>query len=71
MYYSIDRFEEKLAILIDDNGNTKDVPRRDLPTHARQGDILILKNGCWVVDECETTRRRDYVLDLQQRLIDE
>ncbi len=70
MYFSIDRFEKKLAVIVDDSGNTKDIPRRDLPKNAKQGDILILKNDRWVVDECETKRRRDYVLDLQQRLID-
>lgn len=41
MYYSLDRFEEELAVLEDDDEHTLTIPRILLPEGARPGDVLI------------------------------
>ena len=69
MYYSIDRFEGTLAVLQDDDGNCMDVPRASLPADARQGDVLMQRDGTWLPAPDETARRRQHVLSLQQRLL--
>ncbi len=53
--YTLDRFEGNFAIL--ENRNTKkmtDIPISDIPTNAKEGDILRLSNGSYVVDNEET-----------------
>ena len=37
MYYSLDRFEEELAVLEDDDEHTLTIPRILLPEGARPG----------------------------------
>lgn len=69
MFYSIDRFEENTAVLLNDNGVPIDVERTVLPADVAQGDIVVLKDGKWVKDLDETAKRRDYILKLQQKLI--
>ena len=45
MFYAIDRFEEELAVLVDDEENTSTVERALLPEEAVQGDVLTLEEG--------------------------
>ena len=69
MYYSIDRFEDDIAVLQDDGGNSRDVPRSLLPGGSKQGDILIFEDGGWLHDPDETARRKERVKRLQERLL--
>ena len=72
MYYSLDRFEDNgIAVLLDDNGNKREVPLGELPGGIKQGDILTFVDDRFVVDSSETDRRREYVLRLQQSLTEE
>ena len=41
MFWTIDRFEEDFAVLMDDNGVCRSVPRDRLPEQVRQGDLDI------------------------------
>lgn len=43
MFWTIDRFEEDFAVLMDDNGVCRSVPRDRLPEQVRQGDVLTEK----------------------------
>lgn len=68
MYYAVDRLEENLAVLEDENGTLHTVPREQLPAAVRQGLILRLENGRYCIDPEETQRRREVVLRLQDQL---
>lgn len=69
MHYSIDRFEDDLAVLQDDKGNNIDVECSLLPSDVRQGDVLIYDDGKWKHDSEETVSRRDRIRQLQERLL--
>lgn len=53
--YTLDRFEGSFAVL--ENRNSKkmiDIPISDIPSNAKEGDILKLSNGSYIVDHEET-----------------
>ena len=60
--YTLDRFEGNFAIL--ENRNTKkmtDIPISNIPANAKEGDILRLSNGSYVVDHEETKNVSDRI----------
>ena len=68
MFFAIDRFEGGLAILEDDDERMHQVDRSLIPPEAKESDVLRLENDVYVVDAEETTRRREAVRRLQERL---
>lgn len=68
MYYSLDRFEEELAVLEDDGKQTLAVPRALLPDGARPGDVLVRDGERYCPAPDETARRRDDIRRLQDKL---
>ena len=69
MYYVVDRFEESFAVLQDDNGNNRNVPRSLLPSDARQGDVFTCEDGRYRPAPAETVRRREEIRRLQEKLL--
>jgi len=65
MFYSIDRFENNFAILIDDNEDQKIVSRSELPPGAEPGGMLRFEGGCYIFDAEETLRCREEIRALQ------
>ena len=60
--YTLDRFEGNFAVL--ENRNTKemtDIPISNIPSNAKEGDILKLSNGSYVVDYEETRTVSDKI----------
>ena len=53
----IDRFEENCAVLETDKG-TAVISRSELPDTAREGDILELRSGSYIINKAETRKRR-------------
>lgn len=63
---TIDRFEGDVAVLlVGEEEAAVNVPRSDLPTDAKQGDVLRLEAS---VDADETRRRRESVRERIERL---
>lgn len=62
---SPDRYGERLATLVDDEGRSVVLPADLLPADARIGDVLTLTLER---DVDETAKRVDRVASLQQRL---
>ncbi|MFT9846278.1 DUF3006 domain-containing protein [Aneurinibacillus sp. REN35] len=62
----LDRFEENIAVL-EIEGESRDVPRTLLPKDAKPGDVLVLTDGKYMIDEKTTDERRKAV----QRLMNE
>lgn len=63
--YSVDRLEENIAVLIEENGTVKDVPKSQLP-QVREGDILLFDGESYLLDSDETEKKRQE----SRRLID-
>jgi hypothetical protein len=66
--FSLDRFEEDLAVLIDRSGGYFHVLTRFLPSDAREGDLLALRCGKWTILREVTDERREELFDLQESL---
>ena len=67
--YTLDRFEGDFAIL--ENRNTKkmtDIPISNIPSNAKEGDILELSNGSYVIDYEETSIVSDRIRDKMDNL---
>lgn len=65
MLYSLDRIEEDVAVLVDEAGDSKTMPKETLPVGCRIGAMLREVDGVLVVDEQATTQRRERVIQLQ------
>ncbi len=68
MLYSIDRIEETVAVLVDDDGNDRLVPVAALPPLCRPGIMVREMDGVFAVDEQATAQRRQDVVKLQQSI---
>lgn len=67
--YTLDRFEGNFAVL--ENRNTKemtDIPISNIPFNAKEGDILKLSNGSYVIDYEETGIVSDRIRDRMDNL---
>lgn len=68
MYYSLDRFEGAIAVLVDDAGCQHNVPFAALPAGAQEGNIYTLQNGKYQFDAAQTAARRQHVQALLRKL---
>ena len=66
--YTIDRFEEDVAMLEGEDGTIAATPRALVPIGAREGDCLRLEGGLFTVDAEETERRAARIAALKTRL---
>ena len=69
MLYSLDRFEGDWAVLVDEDGESRDVLRTQLPPGAAEGDMLRERDGGFIPDEDATAARRAEILRLQEKLL--
>ena len=55
-FYTVDRIEEDIAALYDDDDNKKDIPVSELPGNIKEGDILRFdeESETYVVDKDKT-----------------
>ncbi|HOA33388.1 MAG TPA: DUF3006 domain-containing protein [Clostridiales bacterium] len=67
--YIIDRFEESIAVIEDDDGKMIEVNRSLLPKNAKEGSVLIKNDdGSFSVDEKMTAERRRKLKAMQDAL---
>ena len=65
-YFSIDRFEGKFAICVDENEIVKKIEIKKLPKNIKEGDILkVLKDGTFEIDENKTKKEKEDIFNLQ------
>ena len=65
--YTLDRFEENLAVLVDDDGEKINLPREDF-AGRREGDVFEKSDQGFAFLESETKSRRDYNRELMKSL---
>ncbi len=66
---AIDRFEGTFAICEDDERRAFAIEKSELPSEAREGDIIRISDDAVItIDKEETQRRRDKNKKLQDKL---
>lgn len=68
MLYSLDRLEGAWAVLVDEEGESRNVPRTALPEDVAEGDMFREQDGAFVPDVAAAEARRAAILRLQQKL---
>lgn len=68
MLYSLERFEEQLAVLRDENGNAAIVDRALLPPQARAGDVFRHGDGEYRYDADATVAQKERIHRLESLL---
>lgn len=63
----IDRFEDEYVILEDSNYHYE-IKRSELPSDCKEGDVIVTKNGIYIVNAEQTELRRQAILKLQRTL---
>jgi len=55
-YYTVDRIESDIAVLIDDDENKLDIPVSKLPENLKESDILRFdeESGAYIIDKERT-----------------
>ncbi len=53
----VDRFEGDFVV-IEIEGNTKDIPKKQVDPSVKVNDVVELVDGKWIVKEADTERRR-------------
>lgn len=66
----IDRFEGDIVVLEID-GITKDFPKTLFSHHAKEGDVVSMKNGKFVVLKQETNELRKEIEELMNDLFED
>ena len=67
-YFSLDRIEGDLAVLIDDNRCSAMIALSDLPVDAREGMVYRKVGETYMRDPAEEERRREQIRVLHNRL---
>lgn len=72
IFYSIDRFEEEVAVCIGDNEEILLLSTDNIIGSYTEGSVIReIENDVYVVDEEEESRRRKLNFDLAESLFDE
>lgn len=68
MIYVVDRIEETLAVLQNEQEECLTLPLEQLPADISPGDVIIRTGGAYTIDVEQTRLRRDRIRRLQERL---
>lgn len=68
MTYSVDRIEGAYAVLVGETEPDLTVLLSELPEGVKEGAVLRLQDGVYVLDAEEQQRRRSRILALQEKL---
>lgn len=58
---------EGIAV-IEDGEISFDIPAGALPANVREGDVILWKNGEYLIDEKATAERRRKIIEMQNNL---
>ena len=68
--WSLDRFEGETAVCYDDSKQEFRIKKELLPYGVKEGDVVTLLNGIYVVDKVETKERKELAKALFASLLD-
>jgi len=69
-YYTVDRIEEDIAVLYDDEENKSDIPVSELPEDLKEGDILQFdeENQIYIIDREKTEQVKSSIEERFKKL---
>lgn len=68
--FTVDRFEENMAVLECENGKCISLEIKSLPKNIKEGDVLYFEEGSYFLDEAETEKRKEKIKGLMDSLFD-
>lgn len=66
--FVIDRIEEGIAVILDDENNRIEINRSEIQGNVRDGAVVINDNNSWIVDDEETNNRKEAMRSRLNRL---
>lgn len=69
--YSVDRIENDTVVCVDDKGKVYNVPLGEVEHGVKEGDMLYLLDGRYLIDDDRTNRRRLEMEELQDGVFTE
>lgn len=57
--FVIDRIEEGIAVILDDENNRIEINSNEIQGNVRDGAVVINDNNRWIVDDEETNKRKE------------
>ncbi len=66
----LDRFEGDFAVLVADDGEIINVPKKEMPPGVREGMTIIIGNGKYTVDAKSTIERHERIKTLFKDLFE-
>ena len=69
-FYTVDRIEEDIAVLYNDDENKSDIPVAELPENLKEGDILRFdeENQTYIIDKDKTLQVKSNIEDRFKKL---
>lgn len=64
----VDRIEDGIAVIETGENTYIKIPVGDLPEDVREGSVLVLKNGVYVLDIQQEEMRRKKLFELQKQI---
>lgn len=64
----IDRFEGSFALCEKDNREIITIDKSKLPSHSKEGDVLVFNDDSIVIDAVETASRKEKIKKLMDDL---
>ena len=68
--WSLDRFEGETAVCYDDLKQEFKIKKNMLPCNVKEGDVVTLSNGSYVIDIDATQKRKELARSLFSSLLD-
>jgi len=64
----VDRIEDGIAVIERDSGRRMEVPAEMLAEDVREGDVVMMVNGLYLVRKDATEKRRREIAEMQNDL---
>lgn len=64
MEYIVDRLEDEYIVCEDQDGNIINIKQNIVEERVHEGDVLVSKDGKYIVDKTKTLNRKKYIEEL-------
>mgnify|MGYP002515780980 CR=1 FL=1 len=68
-YLSVDRIENMIAVCEREDMTLIRIPLAALPNNVKEGSVLRFENGAYSLDANEEARRKNYILEIQNKVL--
>lgn len=67
--YTVDRIEDNIVVLENrKSGEIEDIEKKLFPSNIKEGDIVFLENGKYIIDEVKTREVKNNIRDRFNKL---